>query len=213
MHANRRKAGYLTYNHGLGVETIHCIERMLLRLRNLILSVALIAAAVASWLLRPPEETAGPIPVTAASERQFYILDAVFSGLDADGNVAYRLAAARIEGTEGSQQMRFHDVEINYAPNHAIPWQITAQTARRLADQNMLELTDVVIESTSASPEEATRIEAEMLELEPDLQVASSSGPVRFAIGNNRIDAVGVNVDLRSERIRLESRVSGRVAP
>jgi LPS export ABC transporter protein LptC len=194
-------------------QSIRCIAHMLLRLRNLILSVALIAAAVTSWLLRPLPEAEVADTEPAADDDGFYILDAIFNGLDTQGKVVYRLAATRIEGSESSDQLQFHDVEISYAQGAALPWQITAQTARRQGDQNTLELTHVVIESTSASPAETTRIEAEQLEFEPDLQLATSSGPVRFAIGNNRIDAVGLSVDLGNERITLESRVSGRVSP
>lgn len=173
----------------------------------------LIAAAAASWLLLPAEEPASQSAGATASERGFYIRDAVFSGLDETGEVVYRLAAARIEGSEISEQMSFHEVEISYGQDQDIPWHITARSAHRQTDADLLELTGVVIESTADAPEDTTRIEAESLELEPNRQRASTSGPVSFVIGENRIDAVGLTADLRNERISLESRVSGRVSP
>jgi LPS export ABC transporter protein LptC len=182
------------------------------RLRNLFLFIVLIVAAAATWLLRPAEDTENPSTGTGVSERGFYILEAIFSGLDETGKVVYRLAAARIEGSQSSEQMSFHEVEISYGQDQEIPWEITAQSARRRADGNIVELTGVIIESISDGSEQITRIEAETLELEPDRQLASTSGPVRFIIGDNRIDAVGLTADLRNEQISLESRVSGRVA-
>lgn len=186
---------------------------MTLQLRNLFLAVLLLGAAAGTWLLRPAEDAADAGAVTSDGERGFYILDAVFSGLDESGEVVYRLAAARIEGSQAPEQMSFHDVEIRYGSDQQIPWYIMARSARRQAETDTLELMDVVIESAAQSPEQATRIEAQTLELEPARQLASTPGPVSFLIGDNRIDAVGLTADLRNERISLESRVSGRVSP
>ncbi len=183
------------------------------RLRNLLLFGLLITAAGLSWLLRPAAESdelsAGP----TGSERGFYMLDAVFSGLDETGEVVYRLAAARIEGSDSPERMSFHDVQITYGPEKEIPWHITAETAQRPTAEEKLELTGVIIESIADPPEEKTRIEAANLELVPAEQLATTNGPVRLSIGANRIDAVGLTADLRNESISLESGVSGRNTP
>jgi LPS export ABC transporter protein LptC len=181
--------------------------------RNMLLTIALITAAAVTFVLRPAEETADGTGGPAASERGFYLLDAVFSGLDESGEVVYRLAAARIEGSDTPEEMSFLNVEISYGGDPDFPWQITADTARQRGEQETLELSGVVIESTGVQNEEVTRIEARTLEYEPDLQLASTTGPVSFSIGENKIDAVGLVADLRNERITLESGVSGRVSP
>lgn len=182
------------------------------RLRNLLLTIVLVATAVATWLLRPGEAPADQTSATEAADRGFYILDAVFNGLDESGEVIYQLAATRIEGSDNTEQMSFHDVAISYGEDHDMPWQITAQSARTQADGTLLSLTGVVIESAADSAGSITRIEADTLELETERQVARTTGPVRFAINGNRIDAVGLSADLRNEQIILESKVSGRVA-
>ena len=87
---------------------------MPVRLRNSILSVLLIAAAIGTWLLRPNDMLDAQGSNVTASERGFYIRDAVFNGLDENGEVIYQLAATRIEGSESTEQMSFHDVAINY---------------------------------------------------------------------------------------------------
>jgi LPS export ABC transporter protein LptC len=182
-------------------------------LRNLLLTILLIAAAAGTFVLRPSEDAAGDSSGPAPSERGFYLLDAVFSGLDESGDVVYRLAAARIEGSDSPEQMSFTDVEISYGGDPDFPWQITAETARQVSEQETLQLRGVVIESMSDQGAELTRIEAQTLDYEPDRQLASTAGPVRFTIGENRIDAVGLIADLRNEEITLESGVSGRVTP
>lgn len=183
------------------------------RLRNLILSVLLIAAAIGTWLLRPAESPDAQASNLAGTERGFYIRDAVFNGLDENGEVIYRLAAMRIEGSERTEQMSFHDVAISYGEDLEVPWRITAQTAHTQADGKVLELTGVVIQSAPESTGQPTRIEADTLELEAERQLARTTGPVTFAIGGSRLDAVGLTADLRNEQINLESNVSGRVAP
>ena len=181
--------------------------------RNLLLTILLIAAAAVTFVLRPAEETADGTDGPASSDRGFYLLDAVFSGLDESGEVVYRLAAARIGGSDTPEQMSFLDVEISYGGDPDFPWQITADAARQRGEQETLELSGVVIESMATQDQEPTRIEARSLEYEPDRQLASTNGPVSFTIGESRIDAVGLIADLRNEQITLESGVSGRVSP
>lgn len=183
------------------------------RLRNLLLTVVLLAAAAATWLQRPADDSANAAAGAAGGQQGFYLLDAVFSGLDETGAVIYQLAATRIEGSENPDQLQFHDVEIRYGEDVAMPWQITAESAQRQPDGNTLVLTDVVIESIADGTAQNTRIEAATLELEPKRQLATTTGRVRFTIGDSRIDAVGLTADLRNERISLESDVSGRVTP
>ena len=186
---------------------------MPLGVRNLLLSILLIAAAAGTFVLRPAEDALEDNTGTAGSERGFYLLDAVFSGLDESGEVVYRLAAARIEGSDSPEQMSFVDVEISYGDDPDFPWHISADSARQRADQATLELSGVVIESAADPNKKATRIQAQTLAYEPDRQLASTTGPVSLAIGENKIDAVGLIADLRNEEITLESGVSGRVSP
>ena len=173
----------------------------------------LAAAAVTSWLLRPDAPPPDTAPDTAGVRLGYYIDDAVFSGLDDEGRIIYRLAATRIEGFENSDLLNLDDVEIRYAAELDLPWRITARSARRHHDEDVLELTGVIIESTQEPPRERTRIEADDIRFEPQRQVASTSGPVRFAIGPSVVDAVGLTADLRAQFISLESGVHGRVAP
>ena len=139
--------------------------------------------------------------------------DAVFSGLDSEGKIVFQLVAARIEGSEDSSLLNLSDVEINYAEDLDVPWLITAASAVSARDQDFLELHDVVLQRTADSPNERARIEATDIRLEPDTQIARTSGPVRFAIGTSSIEAVGLTADLRAERFRLESGVNARIAP
>jgi lipopolysaccharide export system protein LptC len=71
----------------------------------------------------------------------------------------------------------------------------------------------VVIESTTDDPSQAARIEASDMRLEAERQLASTSGPVRFAVGTSTINAVGLIADLRAETIILESDVNAHIAP
>lgn len=182
-------------------------------LRNIVLILLLGAAATGTWLLRPVEPLSDSTVDGTGTSLRYYINDAVFSGLDDDGQIIYRLAAARIEGFEDSRVLNLDDVEIRYAANVDVPWVITAAQARSGGDADYFDLSGVVIERTAEQPEARTRIEADALRFEPKRQLASTPGPVRFAIGPSTINAVGLIADLRTERISLESGVYGHVSP
>ena len=183
------------------------------QIRKSALLVVLLAAAATSWLMRPTPEPAEVITRTADAKRVYYMTDAVFSGLDEQGRIIYRVAASRIEGTEEADELDLSDVEIRYVPDLDVPWLIKARSARTDAQRKVLDLTDVVIESTSDDPSQAARIEASDIQLEPERQLASTAGPVLFAIGPSTINAVGLVADLRAETFVLESNVNARVAP
>lgn len=183
------------------------------QLRKSVLFVILIAAAAASWLLRPPQEPLDVITSTAGVKRIYYMNDAVFSGLNERGEIIYRVAATRIEGSDDTDRLDLSNVEIRYVPDLNVPWLIRARSATTNADRKVLALSDVVIESTTDDPRQAARIEASDIQLEAESQLASTSGPVRFAVGASTINAVGLIADLRAETIILESNVNARISP
>jgi len=183
------------------------------QLKKSALFVVLLAAAAISWLMRPTIEPTDVVTRTTPTKRIYYMNDAVFSGLDEQGRIIYRVAASRIEGSEETDELDLSDVEIRYVPDLEVPWLIRARSARTDAQRKVLELTDVVIESTSDDPSQTTRIEASDMQLEPETRIASTPGPVRFAIGPSSINAVGLAADLRAETIVLESNVNARISP
>ena len=175
-------------------------------IRNFLILLLLAVIAGGSWLFgRKPLPTA-PAPEAAEAALGYYLKDAVFSGLDADGRVIYRLAAGRIEQAPDSDMLTLESVEISYRDERAVPWIIRAAHARSSEDRAIIELEgDVTIENSG--PGQITRIESSDLRLEPGNYFASTSGPVRFAVGNTWIRAVGLKAYLRDERIDLESEV------
>jgi LPS export ABC transporter protein LptC len=183
------------------------------QLKKSALFVVLLAAAATSWLMRPITEPTDVVARTTGTRRVYYMNDAVFSGLDEQGRIIYRVAASRIEGSEEADELDLRDVEIRYVPDLEVPWLIRARSARTDAQRKILELSDVVIESTSEDPGQTARIEAADMQLEPETRIASTPGPVHFAIGASSINAVGLVADLRAEKIVLESNVNARVTP
>jgi lipopolysaccharide export system protein LptC len=162
--------------------------------------------AAGSWLASEKPVPIPPAPQAAESALGYYLKDAVFRGLDTEGHIVYRLAAARIDQARDSDILELAAVEITYRDEQDVPWIIRASRARSTADRSVIELEgDVTIESSG--PGEFTRIESSDLRLEPNNYFASTSGPVRFAYGNNRIYAVGLKAYLQDERIDLESEV------
>ncbi len=182
-------------------------------IRNAIIVLVLCLAALASWYLRAPEE--GPVSnmQTRYPDLGYYLTDAIFSGLDADGQVIYQLAAARIEEFPESDMLSLETVELTYSDIAAVPWLIRAASAQSPRDGSYIALAgDVTIESTKRDSSETARIETEDLLFEPETNFASTPGPVSLAIGASRITAIGLSAYLKDERISLESDVHAEVA-
>ena len=174
--------------------------------RNILILFTLAVIAAASWLFGRKPAPSVPVRDAAQPALGYYLKDAVFRGLDTEGRVIYRLAAGRIEQAPDSDVLELEGVEISYRDSQELPWIIRASRARSTEDRAVIELEgDVTIKSSD--PGERALIESSDLRLEPGNYFASTNGPVRFAIGDTWIRAVGLKAYLKDERIDLESEV------
>jgi LPS export ABC transporter protein LptC len=181
--------------------------------RNIAWLVVLAASAFVTWYFGRGQDAAETQSATESTALGYYLTEAVVIGTDTAGKVLYRIAAERVEQNPDTEQLAFHDVLIEYSDQNEIPWRISASSAVGSMHQDYLELEGGV--SVESRPDEAgrsTRIEAGRLRLEPRAYSLSTSGPVRFLLGETWIDAVGLSANLKDEEIDLESDVHAQIS-
>lgn len=182
--------------------------------RNLFSASLLLAAAVGSWYIASSLESDTEITETGnAMQQGFYLRDARILGTGESGALMYAITADFAE-QQGNEQIEFDRVQIEYTPDSAVPWSVSADKALITGNQEMLTLSgNVVAVSDEGFDGKMTRISTEWLELEPVKYLARTDQRVRISIGERSISAIGMEASLQENRVQLKSNVSGKFVP
>ena len=107
-----------------------------------------------------------------------------------------------------------NDVRVEYRPVENVPWLLTADSGEAPTDQSYVDL-DGSVELINEPRDDGDRtiIHTQALRFEPGTFVASSEDNVSVFLGAERVDAVGIKVYLRDDRLELESSVHGEFNP
>jgi LPS export ABC transporter protein LptC len=184
-------------------------------LRNVLLIILLGAAALASWIFsRPlPIETRSRTSESAGSPG-YYLLGAHLRGTDESGQVAYSIAAERLEENVDLGKLLLEGVVVDYHPPDEVPWVIVAARGVAPKDRAQLDLTGgVEVRSAPADGSMPVQITTESLRFTPSTSSAVTDQPVAIEFGDWRVDAVGLRTLLKDRRLELESQVHGEVLP
>ncbi len=183
--------------------------------RNLFATAFLIAAAGLSWYW----SRAGTAEVQLEEVREslplgYYLIDAEIFGSGEDGRLLYNMWAGRAEERPDEDRLLLSDVRIEYRPAENVPWILTADFGEAPTDQSYIDLSGAVeLANAPRDQGERTLIKTRKLRFEPDTFVASTDASVSLFLGAGRLDAVGIKVYLRDDRLELESSVHGEFNP
>ena len=144
----------------------------------------------------------------------YYLIDAEILGTDEEGRLLYKIWAGRAEERPDEERLSLSDVRIEYRPVENVPWLLTADSGEAPTDQSYIDLSGAV-ELANAPPDQEERIliKTEKLRFEPEIFVASTEEAVSLFFGAKRLDAVGIKVYLRDDRLELKSSVHGEFDP
>lgn len=188
---------------------------MYLSLRNTLGFAVLAGAAIASWYLGSdglPTTDAGD--VTPSGPLGYYLRDADISVMDADGSVLYRISADAVEERPAENRTVLSRVQVRYSPVADVPWEVSAELGEIPTNERYLDLSGTVELSSAAQPgREATVIQAPRIRFAPDDYLATTETPVSVVLGTERLEAVGMRADLKSDFLELESSVHGQFNP
>ena len=183
--------------------------------RNLFITAFLTAAAGLSWYWsRAGTAESQPGAAREALPLGYYLIDAEILGSDETGRLLYEIWAGRAEERPDEERLLLSDVRIEYRPVENVPWLLTADSGEAPTDQSYIDLSGAVELANAPSDQgERTLIKTQKLRFEPEAFVASTESAVSLFLGAGRLDAVGIKVYLRDDRLELESTVHGEFNP
>lgn len=185
---------------------------MYFNLRNALGFAILGAAALASWYWS--WDTTAPDVGTdtgPAVPLGYYLRDAAITVMDVDGSVLYQISAEAIEERPDRSETILSRVFVRYSPTTDVPWEVSAQAGVIPDDARVIELTgEVELSSIPDDRSERTIIRAPRLRFSPDDFLATTDTEVSLVLGEQRLDAVGMNANLQDDHLILESSVHGQ---
>lgn len=180
--------------------------------RTLITIIILAALAGLSFTLvnRPPEEAAlpgEPLP------EGYYLTDARLQSTDESGVLRYELRARRIDQRPSEDAIDLTDLRLDYG-NSTNLWRLTAERGRMPSSNTHINLEGSVLTQLLNAPAHgATRLRSERMFVDIAGQTASTDDPVSVEFDGGTLEAVGLDVDLADETMRLRSGVRGVFEP
>jgi lipopolysaccharide export system protein LptC len=179
------------------------------------LSLALLTGVAATtWYLRSPSAPAASAAVARDSRPLgYYLRGARLLGTDDSGQITYTISADSAEEVPQAGALELRGVAIEYGPENAIPWEVTAARATAPTSGGHVELTgSVELRSKPSDGGAPTVIVTDRLLFTPDQFIAESASPVELRLGDSVLNAVGLKAHLKDDSVELESEVHGKFA-
>ena len=173
--------------------------------------VLLVALAAASWWLanRGAAEHVASAPGATAAPG-YTLSDATLEQTDAGGRLELRVHAARAEQDAVGGDVRLAQLRVDYFPEDARPWLMTADSGMLPPGGRTVELTgDVQLTGQTVAPTRPAVVRTERLELDVERSLAVTQEPVRIELAPHTVTARGMRADLKRDTLRLESVVNG----
>jgi len=188
---------------------------MYLNLKNMLGATLLVSIALLSWLwnLRAVEDKPRA-PASMSEPLGYYLSEAKIMGTGENGQPLYRIQADSAEEHPDEGHLVLNDVTVEYRPEHNVPWVLKATRGEIPTNESYLNLIgSVELTTSSKGGLDPTIVRTTQLRLEPLNFAASTSESISIFIGSQRLDAVGMRVDLKTDNLALESNVHGQFLP
>lgn len=178
------------------------------------LAVALLVLGIAfftSWLLR----SLGEMPLVKrgapSHEPDYFFDDFVATARDKEGNLTYRLEAKQLEHYPYNFSMTLDKPYIEVFHEKDPPWQTWAEQGVFYEKRQVAKLTGKVrIHRAADKTSQAVTLLTDSLTMDIEKQTAKTPDDVQITSGEDIINATGMEVDLKTGRLELHSKVQGK---
>ena len=145
-------------------------------------------------------------------DRGYTARDAEFIETDAAGRTRYRLRARQAHQDAATRAVQLQGVDMEVRPADGAPWQVRAERGHMPPAARRLDLTgDVRLESRVGAG--ALQLRTATLQYDIDAARVRAPGAVTIRTRNGELSAHAVNVDIKTRRVSLESKVHGLFTP
>jgi LPS export ABC transporter protein LptC len=188
---------------------------MYLNPKNALGATLLVSLTLLSWLWnRRAIEDEPRVVAPMSGPLGYYLSEARIMGTGENGQPLYRIQAVSAEDHPEEGRLMLNNVTIEYQPEHNVPWILKASRGEIPTDESYLDLTgDVELATSPEGGLRPTIIHTTQLRLEPLNFTASTNASISIFIGTQRLDAVGMRADLKTDNLALESNVHGQFLP
>ncbi len=170
---------------------------------------ALIAAAIATYGVLNHDADSGIVAGEQPVLPGYYLKDAILTITQPDGSTRLRLVAGRIQENVADQSYSAEDVRVNYLALPGQPWTLRSDRAQVPSTLKTVDFTGNVQVRSEQNGRDGV-ILTEALTLDTTNDTARTRQPVAIEFGGQRVNATGMNADLRGGRLQLESSVNGQ---
>jgi LPS export ABC transporter protein LptC len=153
-----------------------------------------------------------PAAANAEERRGYYLSDATLTEMGADGQPRLAVRAKQIEQQLADESVRLETLKLDYRTESDGLWTVTADAGRMPPDRGSLLLSgNVVVQSRDSA--RGPEVHSETLAYDTRTNTISTSDIVNIRFGHNDLRGRGLEADLNTGKLRLESNVDGRFVP
>lgn len=176
------------------------------------MTLLILLSAISFWVGRSQEE-AGPEPVAGLDPKLDYVLrDFELQFFDEFGQPTLNMVAPLLRNDPTLQMGTVEQPLVRLNQADAV-WNLTADLATVTADKEHVQLIGQV-QVKRSEPETGNWIELTTREVQIEVtpQTATTDQPVSIFDGFNRVDAIGLELDMKTKTYKLKQKVRANYA-
>jgi lipopolysaccharide export system protein LptC len=182
--------------------------------------VILMAGFFFGFSLSPNPQTTQIINEDSSGFPQFYMKDVTTSEFNIEGKLRYQLTTPSIShyqlnlNSPGENDYTLiQQPSLIFHHDQQAPWTIKAREGRSEKNGELVRLVDDVVISQQSSEQGLIQITTESLLARPIQQFVETDKAVKITAEQTQIDAIGMNADLATSRLQLNSQVNAVYEP
>ena len=129
-----------------------------------------------------------------------------------DGRPLYTLLADQVRQHPNDNRIQLDAPRMTYIARDGVPWHVRARSGQIRGDGDLVELYgDVHLNGQTPDAEAPTVIDTSTLSFDTKREVVSTKAPLTLDWNGVKVGATGVTVNLNDHKVKLESRVDGKL--
>jgi LPS export ABC transporter protein LptC len=180
--------------------------------KQLTVSAMLVLLVIASsWFFRQQDRL--PLPLVAQQPGPDAFAENIhLEIMDQSGHPLYRLHAADMKYYPDEDRLQLHRPLLDVTQADGTHWQVSAENGRTSASGEPVWLLGKVnIQRLATDSSKPLQILTEDVLIQPAAALAETDNAASITGSGFHLEAVGLNADLRNNRLKLRSRVRGRL--
>lgn len=151
-------------------------------------------------------------PVNTPNNSDYYLLDAIVRQMDENGDPEYRMTAAQtLHYPDESASLT--DIDVDYEGDNANRWRLNAARGRIPAGKRDILLHDGVEVTRNREDARSMRFTTERAWVRPDLDQVDTRVAVQASAPGQSVQAVGMTLFLKQNKVVLNSNVQVTYQP